>query len=364
MLSSFLALLPLMAAPALALSSDEMRQRSVYQLVTDRFALPGNGTTACDPATRNYCGGTWQTIIDHLDYLKGMGFDTVWISPVVENIGGTTNIGEAYHGYWTLNPANLNSHFGSADDLKALAAALHSKDMYLQVDVVINHVAATAGQSFQPDSSYGAFSSSSDYHPFCWVEDYNNQTNVEDCWLGDNNVALVDIDTENNDVIQYWDNWIQQLISNYSIDTIRIDTVKHVPHTFWSQFVQPLSVFNQGEVLDADPEYIGSYQRNGSINPFNYAIYYPVTYTFNSTSFSMDQLIGMVDQVRGNFTDTTLLGNFLNNHDNPRFESYQTDKAVSCQATGRGVCSHQMIKNAHAYPLVTDGIPYVYYGSE
>lgn len=32
----------------------------------------------------------------------------------------------------------LNSNFGSADDLRALASALHSRDMYLMVDVVAN----------------------------------------------------------------------------------------------------------------------------------------------------------------------------------------------------------------------------------
>jgi len=330
MFTSLLFLLPLLALPALALDDNAMRQRSVYQLVTDRFALPNNGTAACDASEAKYCGGTWQAIIGHLDYIKGMGFDTVWISPVVENIGGNTSIGEAYHGYWTLNPANLNSHFGTADDLKSLAAALHDRDMYLQVDVVVNHVAATSGQSFQPSSSYGAFSTIDDYHPFCWVQDYTNQTEVEQCWLGDSNVALADLDTENTKVINYWNDWIKKLISDYSIDTIRIDTVKHVPHTFWSQFINNVNVFNQGEVLDADPQYIASYQKEGSVNPFNYAVYYPVTFTFNSTSFSMDQLIGMVDQVKGNFTDPTLLGSFLNNHDNPRFESHQSDKAVSC----------------------------------
>jgi alpha-amylase len=325
-----LSLLPLLALPAWSLDDASMRARSVYQLVTDRFALPGNGTTACDPSQMKYCGGTWQTVIDHLDYIQGMGFDTVWISPVVENINDTTAIGQAYHGYWTLNPANLNSHFGSADDLKALSKALHDRSMYLQVDVVINHVAATSSSTFQPSSAYGAFSQSSDYHPFCWIQDYTNQTEVEDCWLGDSNVALADLNSESDTVQNYWNGWIKQLIADYNIDAIRLDTVKHVPHASWKSFTSSFDVFNQGEVLNDDPAYIASYQKNASVNPFNYAVYYPVTFTFNSTKFSMDQLISMVDQVKGNFSDPTLLGNFLNNHDNPRFESYQTDKAVSC----------------------------------
>jgi len=33
-----------------------------------------------------YWGGTFQGIINKLDYIKNMGFDAIWISPVVDNI--------------------------------------------------------------------------------------------------------------------------------------------------------------------------------------------------------------------------------------------------------------------------------------
>jgi alpha-amylase len=35
----------------------------------------------------------------------------------------------AYHGYWVTDPLTLNPRFGSADDLKALSAALHARGM-------------------------------------------------------------------------------------------------------------------------------------------------------------------------------------------------------------------------------------------
>lgn len=34
----------------------------------------------------------------------------------------------------------LNSHFGTEEDLQALADALHARGMYLMVDVVTNHM--------------------------------------------------------------------------------------------------------------------------------------------------------------------------------------------------------------------------------
>lgn len=61
----------------------------------------------------------------------------VWISPVVQNINTTKNkLGEAYHGYWTQDINQLNSHFGSEADLKSLVDTAHQKNMYIMVDVV------------------------------------------------------------------------------------------------------------------------------------------------------------------------------------------------------------------------------------
>ncbi|ORX38512.1 glycoside hydrolase superfamily [Kockovaella imperatae] len=328
-----------------------MRPRSIYQLITDRFALPNGTTSSCGTAPSGlYCGGTYTGIISELDYIQGMGFDTIWISPVVENIGGMTQYGEAYHGYWTLNPDNLNDHFGTADELKSLSKALHDRGMYLMVDIVINHVAATSSSGFVPNPAYGPFSKHSDYHSFCWVKDYNNQTNVEDCWLGDSEVALPDLNTESQHVIDYWYDWVPKLVSNYSIDALRIDTVKHVDMAFWPGFTQAAGVYSVGEVWNGDAKYVGAYQKEGKVNPLNYPIYDPLVKAFQGSDGSMDDLVSGIAQVKDNFVDPTLSGVFLNNQDNPRFESYTQDTSLR--------------KNAEAYALIGDGIPIVYYGSE
>ena len=323
-----IALLPLLQCTS-ALDSSSMRARTVYQLVTDRFALSSGSTTAaCSVANRQYCGGTWSGLSSKLAYIQGMGFDTIWISPVVDNIGGTTGEGQAYHGYWTLDPSQLNANFGAATDLKNLVSAVHAKGMYIMVDVVINHVAATSNANFQTSSAYGPFNVQSDFHPFCWISDYSNQTNVEQCWLGDTSVALPDLNTESTTVSDYWTSWVKSLVGNYTFDAVRIDTVKHIRQDFWPGFTSAAGVFNQGEVLDGDPGYVGPYQTAGSINPFNYPIYYPLTRAFNGTG-DLSDLVNMTTWVKSQVTDATLLGSFLNNHDNPRFESYTSDPAVS-----------------------------------
>jgi len=117
---------------------------------------------------------------------------------------------------------------------------------------VVNHVAATSSGDFIPNQSYGPFNSTGSYHPFCWVDgefrigrcdcvglnggadkhvdglDYNNQTNVEQCSLGNTDVTLQDLNTEDTNVIAVFNSWIKGLISDYGFEAIRIDTVKHV----------------------------------------------------------------------------------------------------------------------------------------
>lgn len=356
MLSSMLSALPLLAllaGSASALDASSMRARSVYQVVTDRFALSNDSTTtACSTSARQYCGGTWKGIQSKLDYIQGMGFDTVWISPVVSNIGGTTGEGQSYHGYWSLDVSQLNSNFGAEADLKSLISALHSRGMYIMVDVVINHVAATSNSDFQTSSSYGPFSVQDDFHPFCWITDYSNQTNVEQCWLGDTNVALPDLNTESTTVVNYWTNWISQLVSNYTIDAIRIDTAKHIRADFWPGFTAAANVFNVAEILDGDPAYVGPYQKNATLNPFNYPAYYPIIRAFNQTGTSFTELSTMVSSIKSDFSDPTLLGGFTNNADNPRFENYTSDSGVSAAWDARrSKCISLLSRTRPALPL-------------
>ena len=58
-----------------------------------------------------------------------MGFTAIWISPVVAQI---TDASRGYTGYAAQNLNALNSHFGSASDLKALSAALHARGMVIR----------------------------------------------------------------------------------------------------------------------------------------------------------------------------------------------------------------------------------------
>jgi hypothetical protein len=61
---------------ASGLTPAQWRSQSIYQVITDRFARTDSSTTAaCD--LNRYCGGTWQGLINKLDYIQNMGFSAV-----------------------------------------------------------------------------------------------------------------------------------------------------------------------------------------------------------------------------------------------------------------------------------------------
>ena len=82
----------------------------------------------------NYCGGGYQGLINHLDYIEGMGFDAIWISPFVDNYDGD------YHGYAARNIYELNSHFGTKEQFVEFVSACHKRNIYVMLDVVANHM--------------------------------------------------------------------------------------------------------------------------------------------------------------------------------------------------------------------------------
>ena len=85
-----------------AYSKEQWIERSIYQVLTDRIGTSDGSSPGC--TLNQYCGGTWKGIQNQLDYIAGMGFDAIWISPIVKNTEGS------YHGYHLTDLDSLNSH--------------------------------------------------------------------------------------------------------------------------------------------------------------------------------------------------------------------------------------------------------------
>lgn len=165
-----------------------------------------------------------------------MGFDAIWISPIIDNRDG------GYHGYWGRNLYKLNDHFGTEKDFIDLVSACHARGILVMVDVVANHMGNT-------DTNYSVnvpFNNSIHYHDYCQItsQDFatHNQARIQNCRLA----KLADLKQENDYVRTTLLSWIKDLITKYHIDGIRIDTVPEVPKTFWKEFATASGVYTVG----------------------------------------------------------------------------------------------------------------------
>ena len=86
-----------------------------------RFALGSGAKPSCNLSDRKYCGGNFKGIERNLDYITGMGFDAIWISPIVKNYR------EDYHGFAAMDIYSINPHFGTEEEFISLITACHKK---------------------------------------------------------------------------------------------------------------------------------------------------------------------------------------------------------------------------------------------
>lgn len=216
------------------------------------------------------------------------------------------------------------------------------------VDVVTNHMAYNGAGNAVDYSKFYPFNKQSYYHDFCLI-DNNNATSVEVCWEGDNTVALPDLRTEDANVVAMWQKWVKQLVSNYTIDGLRIDSAIEVDQAFFPPFGQASGIYNMGEVYNGNEWQFCDYQNyiDGAVN---YPAFFWVTQAFESTTGSMSTLAQGLEIMIGQCKDTTLLGSFLENHDQPRFPSLTSDMALT--------------QNAIGFTMLADGMPIIYQGQE
>ena len=111
------------------------------------------------------------------------------------------------------------------------------------VDVAVNNVPSLNTHDSQDPNALSADNSRwtkpEYFHEHCWI-DYNNVTSVEQwyvppvtygavlvltvvSWLGDDNLPLMDVNTEHPDVISQLQAWIPEYVKTFGIDGLRID---------------------------------------------------------------------------------------------------------------------------------------------
>ncbi|MCM1135070.1 MAG: alpha-glucosidase [Clostridium sp.] len=94
--------------------------------------------------------GDLQGIIGKLDYLKKLGVDALWLSPIYDSPNDD-------NGYDIRDYDKIMEEFGAMEDFEQLLNEVHRRDMRLIMDLVVNHTSDEHRwykQAQQPDSPY------------------------------------------------------------------------------------------------------------------------------------------------------------------------------------------------------------------
>jgi glycosidase len=116
---------------------------AIYLVMPDRFV---NGDASNDSVagyfdemqhipTQQRKGGDIQGLINKLDYIKDMGFTTIWSTPLTEN-----NTFRSYHGYATTDHYKVDPRLGNNELYKAFVEEAHKRGLKIILDHVANHI--------------------------------------------------------------------------------------------------------------------------------------------------------------------------------------------------------------------------------
>ena len=116
---------------------------AIYLITPDRFA---NGNPSNDniegmkqKANRSDKGGRHggdiQGMKNSLDYIKDLGFTSIWLNPVLENDMEVYS----YHGYSTTDFYKVDPRFGTNESYQDFAETARAKGLKLIMDMIVNH---------------------------------------------------------------------------------------------------------------------------------------------------------------------------------------------------------------------------------
>lgn len=337
----------------------------IYFMVTDRF-FDGNETnnTASGDQTYGkdnpglYHGGDFAGLTQKLDYLDELGINTVWITPIVENIPGVEVTGAgsedvpynaAFHGYWASDFTKLNPTLGTEEEFRTLISEAHKRGIKIMVDIVVNH----AGYGTEAD--------------FNKVLDGKDMIRSgSDIVSGDDQKDslsnLPDFKTEDPAVSAQLVKWQTQWVKDYGIDYFRVDTVKHVENATWAELKNSLT--------EVDPEFkmIGEYAgggyagNGGTLGTGQMDSDLDFDFNDQATSFvsgNISSVESFLASRNAALNNTYMTGQFLGSHDEDGFkQNLISNKKMSEEAA----TAASLV--AATLQITAKGQPVIYYGEE
>jgi glycosidase len=311
-------------------------------------------------------GGDLAGLRQHLDYLAGMGYTQLWLTPVVENAQPEFS----YHGYSITDHYRVDPRYGSNEDLKALSGEARQHGIGIVADLVLNHVGS--GHWWMKDLPDPAWLSAGPE-----VRTNNAHKSVQD-------VHAAEADRR-----QFIDGWFDSRmpdlhpmyapLGNYLVQNaiwwveyadlsgLRVDTLPYTDKRYVADFMQRVMAEYPdlnivGEESNDDPA-IPAYWQRGHRNADGFDSHLPSVMDFptrralldalKAPTSQHDALMKVYESVADDFLypDPQRLLVFADNHD--------TDRIYT--ELGR---DDALWRIAMAFVATTRGIPQILYGTE
>ncbi len=283
---------------------DWVEDALVYHIFLDRF-YPGDGSSWKQPDDLSgIFGGTLRGVIQKLDYIQSLGFNTIWLSPFFAS--------PSHHGYNATDIYTVEPRLGSNQDLYELIDNIHARGMRIILDFVANHWSNLhpTFQAAQKDrqSEYYDW-----YHWVNWPDEYLGFFDTKS--LPKLNLTLGSPARQMLlDCARYW--------LEKGFDGYRLDFAYGPPLDFWVDFRRTCRQTKSdswlfGEVIHAAP-----FQRSFGVafdGMIDFLLADAIRQTFGYGTWDLARfdefLAGHEHFFRGSFTRLTI----LDNHDMNRF---------------------------------------------
>lgn len=322
-----------------------------YQIFVDRFCRgdfkkdSGYITQEWNEPVKakSYAGGDLKGIRQKLPYLKELGVNALYLTPVF--------CAASNHKYNTTDYHTVDPQFGSNADLAELVSAAHGMGMRVMLDVVFNH--CDANHPFFRDVLQKG--RESEYFS-CFLTDgekpdlqKGNYAHFADCKY------MPKWNTGDARAREYLIQTGLYYLRAFGIDALRLDVSDEVSHTFWREFRRAVKAENPsalliGEVWHENTHYLRGEQFDGVMNYKLQKIL--LDYFATGEATAQDAAARMSRLWVQNIEQANYMAlNFLDNHDTERIfraAGGDTDKLIG----------------ALACMLVLPGMPCVFYGTE
>lgn len=326
------------------------KNKIIYQIFPSRFATSKEVSKEewyqAPIDHRADLKGDLRGIINRLDYLKELGVDIVYMTPVFES--------PSSHKYNTVDYYKIDPSFGTEEDLKELVDKAHSLGMRVILDAVFNHT-STEFFAFQDVLKNEEKSPYVDWYyidSFPLKMEWGTKPNFKTFSYFP---GMPKLNLRNDEVAEYCIGVARYWIEKCNIDGWRLDVGDEVSHAFWRRFRKAIKKTNPealiiGEIWHHAEDFLDGEEWDTLMNyPFCFAVENFVA----NESITATEFLGQLGYIEGNYHKKVypLLWNLIDSHDFSRF-LYRCKENVDRFKLGVGL------------QLVWPGMPFIYYGDE